>query len=327
MFAYTFRRLPIGLLTLLLISFVIYGLIRAMPGDPAAFLELNAQNVGVQLSDDQFREMQRHFGLEKHWMLAYLDWLGKTLSGDLGISLRWRLPVRDMILTALGPTLLLSVTSLALAYLLSVPLGLYASYRSGRPDERLLSTLLYVLYSFPSYVVAIFLLLIFGVELGVLPVSGMRSQGYEELSTVGRLGDLFMHMILPVTCYTYGSLAYYTRFIRSNLAEVVRQDYVRTARAKGLTEGVILVKHAFRNALVPFVTLIGLSLPALLSGSVILERIFAWPGMGRLFFEAIDGRDYPLIMGLTMAFSVVILLGTLLADLLYALVDPRITYS
>jgi len=136
-----------------------------------------------------------------------------------------------------------------------------------------------------------------------------------------------MHMILPVTCYTYGSLAYYTRFIRSNLAEVVRQDYVRTARAKGLTEGVILVKHAFRNALVPFVTLIGLSLPALLSGSVILERIFAWPGMGRLFFEAIDGRDYPLIMGLTMAFSVVILLGTLLADLLYALVDPRITYS
>ena len=327
MFAYTVRRCLLAFLTLVLISFVVYGLIRAMPGDPALLREMQAESASIQLSQEQIAQMRKYFGLDKHWTLAYVDWLGKTLSGDFGISLRWRLPARDMILTAMGPTLLLSVTSLVLAYLLAVPLGLYASHRSRKPDERLLSTFLYVLYSFPSYVVAIFLLLIFGVELGWLPVWGMRSQGYEELSTAGKVWDLFKHMILPVTCYTYGSLAYYTRFIRSNLAEIVRQDYILTARAKGLTEGAVLVKHAFRNALVPFVTLIGLSLPALLSGSVILERIFAWPGMGRLFFEAIDGRDYPLIMGLTMAFSVVILLGTLLADLLYALVDPRITYS
>ena len=155
----------------------------------------------------------------------------------------------------------------------------------------------------------------------------MRGPEHESLSMLGKLGDLLAHMILPVTCYTYGSLAYFTRFIRSNVVEALQADYVRAARAKGLGEIAVLWRHAFRNSLIPFVTLIGLSLPALLGGSVILERIFAWPGMGRLFFNALETRDYPLIMGLTMMFSVLILIGTLLVDLLYAVVDPRVSYS
>jgi len=208
-----------------------------------------------------------------------------------------------------------------------VPLGIYSARRSGKLDERLLSAFLYALYSTPSYVVAVFLLFALGVELRILPVSGMYGPDHDSLSMPGKIWDVIRHMVVPVACYTYGSLAYCARFIRSTLAEVLEQDYIRTARAKGLSESAVLWRHAFRNALIPFVTMMGLSLPALLGGSVILEKVFAWPGMGSLFFEAIGTYDYPLIMGIAMMYSVLVLVGTLLADLLYAVVDPRVSYS
>lgn len=324
MAAYTIRRLLIGLVTLLLISFVVYALIRSMPGDPATF---HLMSGGHPISEGQFEKLEEAFGLREHWLVGYAQWLGGVLRGDLGHSLSRGAPVTGIIFEKMGPTLLLSVVSLGLAYLLSVPMGVYSAHRSGRLDERTLSTVLYVLYSVPSYVAAILLVLLFGVKLGWLPASGMRSPDWQELSTWQRTLDVLQHMILPVTCYTYGSLAYYTRFVRSNMREVLEQDYIRTARAKGLSEAAVLWRHGFRNALIPFVTLVGLSLPVLLGGSVILEYIFAWPGMGQLYFEAVHQRDYPLIMGLTLMFSSLILLGTLLADLLYAWVDPRITYS
>jgi peptide/nickel transport system permease protein len=328
MLAYAVRRLLIGLVTLVLISFTVYGLIRAMPGDPTALYAGGAEGAPpLTVSDVEFREMRKSFGLDRHWTVAYLEWAGRTVRGDLGLSLHRRRPVLSVILEAIGPTLLLSGVSLVLAYILSIPLGIYAAHRSGRPDERALSAVLYVLYSFPAYVIAAFLVILLGVKLRVLPVSGMRSADHDALSAGGKLLDLLRHMAMPVACYTLGSLAYLTRFIRSNMVEALRQDYIRTARAKGLPERAVLFKHAFRNTLIPLVTLIGLSFPALLSGSIIIERIFTWPGMGQLFFEAIRDYDYPLIMGLTMMFSVLILLGTLLADLLYAAVDPRIAYS
>ena len=325
MLRYALRRVGFGLLTLVLISFVVYGLSRAMPGDPSLIV---ASDPTIEAPSPQdLQEMRKAFGLDKHWTLGYLEWLGKVARGDLGTSIRQHAPVLQVILEALGPTLLLSATSLVLAYFLSVPLGLYSAYRSGKPDERFVSAVLYVLYSFPSYVAALFLLLIACEKLGWLPPFGMRNLDAESLPLPGRLWDLARHMALPVTCYAYGSLAYYTRFIRSNLMEALSQDYIRTARAKGLSEWAILWRHAFRNTLIPFVTLVGLSFPALVGGSVILEEIFAWPGMGRLFFHAVSTRDYPLIMGLTMMFSIFIILGTFLADLLYAVVDPRISYS
>jgi peptide/nickel transport system permease protein len=174
---------------------------------------------------------------------------------------------------------------------------------------------------------ALFLLVIFYQKLGWLPLRGMTSDNYESLSAAGKLWDIFWHALLPVTCFTYGSLAYDTRFIRANMQEVIRQDYIRTARAKGVGPLRVVVVHAFRNTLIPFVTLLGLTLPALLSGSVILEQIFTWPGMGRLFFESIAERDYPTLMALTLVFSVLTLAGQLLADVLYAVVDPRVRYS
>jgi peptide/nickel transport system permease protein len=186
---------------------------------------------------------------------------------------------------------------------------------------------LYVLYSIPSYVAAIFLLLLLSVKLELLPLFGMVSEEYDNLSPWEKALDIGRHMLLPVTCYTYGTLASYTRFVRSNVLEVLRQDYIRTARAKGLGEAAILVRHALRSSLIPFVTHLGLSLPALMGGSVIIERIFSWPGMGNLFFDAISTRDYPLIMGITLIFSVLILVGGLLADILYGIVDPRVTHA
>ncbi|MBI4606890.1 MAG: ABC transporter permease [Planctomycetes bacterium] len=328
MLAYTVRRLLIAGVTLVLISFVVYGLIRAMPGDPAVLARMGMEEgQALPVNDERFQEMRAAYGLDKAWPRAYLLWLGDLARGHLGTSLHQHVPVTGIILEKAGPTLLLTVISLGLSYILSIPLGLYAARRAGRPDERALSAVLYMLYSIPSYVAAVYLLLVFSVNLDLLPLFGMRGPEHETLSAAGKAWDLFQHLILPVTCYTYGTLAYYARFIRANLAEVLRQDYIRAARAKGLGETAVLVRHAFRNALIPFVTLLGLTLPALLSGSVILEQIFSWPGMGREFFHAIATRDYPLIMGLTMVFSVLILVGTLLADLLYAVVDPRISYS
>ena len=230
----------------------------------------------------------------------------------------------------IGPTLLLSVSSFVITYVLSIPLGLYMTRNGGRLSERTLSVLFYMLYSLPVYVAAIWLLYYFYLRLQgtiwQLP-PGMVSDNHAEMSPIGKILDIGKHLILPLLCYSYGVLAFDTRFIKSNMEEVIRQDYIRTARAKGLDDGTILWKHAFRNTLIPFVTLIGLTLPGLISGAVILEQIFNWPGIGSLFFEAVSFRDYTLIMGLALMFSAATLLGNLLADILYALVDPRITYK
>ena len=188
-----------------------------------------------------------------------------------------------------------------------------------------------MLYSLPSFVAALLLQMYFAIELRgtafELPLFGMVSDDFDTMTRGEQVADLFRHSILPVTCYTYGSLAYYSRFVRANMLEVVRQDYIRTARAKGVGPTRVLLHHAFRNTLIPLVTMIGLTLPTLLSGSIILEQIFSWPGMGKLFFESIRERDYPTLMGLMLMFSTLTLMGQLLADLLYAIVDPRVSYS
>ncbi len=330
MFQYLIRRVLIGLVTLVLITFVVYGLIRNMPGTPLTYA-LGETDPSRRIRPEDLERMKRAYGLDKHWTEAYFHWMSRVVQLDLGRSLSRRQPVAKLIGERIGPTLLLSGTSLFLAYLLSVPMGLFATVRSGKPDERALSTFLYMLYSLPTFVAALLLLIFFAVRMAgtpwELPLFGMVSDNYRELSFFGKVGDVLRHMILPVTCFTYGSLAYFSRFVKANMLEVIRQDYIRTARAKGVHPFHVIVRHAFRNTLIPFVTLIGLTMPALLSGSVILEQIFTWPGMGRLFFEAITERDYPTIMGLTLMFSLLTLLGQLVADVLYAVVDPRVTYS
>ena len=327
MTSYLIRRCLIALITLVLITFLVYGLIRAMPGTPVTG-DMGNMDPSKQLSPEAIERMNRLYGLDKPWYTAYFTWMRNLLKLDLGVSYsRNNKPVLDLIVERAPATILLSATSMGLAYLMSIPLGLWSTAKSGTLAERTVSTALYMLYSLPAFVAALYLQLLFYVKLGWLPLMGMTSDNYETLSLAGKALDLLKHAAMPVMCYTYGGLAYESRFIRANMQEVIRQDYIRTARAKGAGPWAVICKHAFRNTLIPLVTLIGLSLPGLLSGSVILEQIFTWPGMGRLFFESIGHRDYNVIMGLVMMFSVLTLAGNLLADVLYALVDPRVTYQ
>ncbi len=323
MLTYVVRRLLIGVITLLAITAIVYLLIRNMPGDPVS-AQL-AQNVDRKVTRAQIDQLNRQLRLDRPIPVAYALWMGDLARGDLGTSIARNQPVARLIGERIVPTVMLSATSLLLTYLLAVPIGLLSSVRAGKPDERFLGTLLYMLYSLPAFVAALLLQIAFAVHWDLLPLRGMTGDEYASLPFWGKVWDLFLHAVMPVTCYTYGALAYYTRFIRANMQEVIRQDYIRTAEAKGVSPAGVIIKHAFRNTLIPLVTLIGLTLPALLSGSVILEQIFAWPGMGRLFFESILERDYPTIMGLTLMFSVLTLAGQLLADILYAVVDPRVT--
>ena len=325
MLSYLVRRLLIGAFTLVLISFLVYALIRNMPGTPLTLVE--GEDASKKISAEDIERMNKTFGLDKPWPEAYVLWLSHVARGDLGRSLSRKQPVARLIGQRIGPTLLLSAVSLFLTYLLSVPLGLMMTARSGRADGEGLSMLLFMLYSFPTFVAALLLQIAFSVRLGWLPLGQMVSDNYADLSWPGKTWDIAWHCILPIVCETYGMLAYYSRFTKSNLEEVVRQDYIRTARAKGVSRVRILTHHALRNTMIPLVTMLGLSLPGLLSGAVILEQIFSWPGMGRLFFESLAERDYPTIMGLVLMFSSLTLAGNLLADLLYAVVDPRVTYS
>jgi peptide/nickel transport system permease protein len=328
MYHYFARRLLLALFTLLLITFVVYALIRLMPGDP---LLVNLEGGDRPINLEEIERMREIFGLNDPWYVAYWNWLANLLQGDLGDSLSRPSRVVDIIGQRIGPTLMLEVTALSLTYLLAIPIGLYATARSGRLDERIVSTLLYMLYSLPVFVAALLLQVLFAIQLRgtafELPLFGMTSDNFDELTLGGKVWDLFQHALLPVVCFTYGSLAYYSRFIRANMQEVIRQDYIRTARAKGVGPVRVLLHHAFRNTLIPLVTMIGLTLPVLLSGSIILEQIFSWPGMGKLFFESIRERDYPTMMGLVLMFSVLTLLGQMLADFLYAVVDPRVSYN
>lgn len=326
MLNYLVRRLLIGLLTLVCITFIVYGLIRQMPGDPTT-VAINESDPSKKLDPEALKRKRAEFFLDEPFPVGYAHWVGKIVRGDLGRSEYQKQPVSRAILQRVGPTLYLSVMSLMAAYLIGMPMGLYASARSGTTDERVASVILYGLFSFPVFVAALLLQYYFAFRWELLPLNQMHANGYESMSQWERMIDLAKHSILPIICYTYGSLAYYSRFIRANMAEALQQDYIRTARAKGVGYVRVLVKHAFRNTLIPMATLLGLTLPGLLSGTIVLELIFSWPGMGLLFLEALYSRDYSLIMGLTLLFSVLTLLGTLLSDILYAVVDPRVGFS
>ena len=256
----------------------------------------------------------------------FAKWIGRVATLRFGNSIRDGRPVGEKLAEALPVTLLLSLVSMALAYLIGVPLGIHSAVRQGRPTERVATVALFVLYSLPSFWVAMVLILLFG---GVghwdwFPIYGLSSEGLEHAGGWTWLVDRLHHMVLPVACLTYGSLAVISRYQRSSMLEVIRQDYIRTARARGLSERSVIFRHALRNSLLPVITLMGLQFPYLISGSVIIERIFNIPGMGMMTFDAFLVRDYPVIMAVSVLTAAMTLVGLILADLCYALVDPRI---
>jgi peptide/nickel transport system permease protein len=267
--------------------------------------------------------------LDKPLHIQYWNWVKKMVMFDFGHSFKDSQPVLQKIKQTLPNTIILNIAALLLIYLIAVPIGILSAVKQYTVFDKASTVFVFIGMAIPSFWLALLLILVFSVKLGWLPISGMHSiiYNFQSLSFWAKAGDLVKHAILPVFVQAFAGLAWLSRYTRSSMLEIIRQDYITTARAKGLSERDVIYKHALRNALLPIVTIFGLSLPGLISGSVIVETIFAWPGMGRLAFQAVLARDYPLIMG-TSVFSVFLLLfGNLLADILYGIVDPRIKYD
>lgn len=324
MLTYTLRRLAYLVPTLLGITIVTFLIINLAPGDPVSVIQ--GGQIQARVSPEAYQQMVKHYGLDKPVHVRYLIWLRRLATFDFGDSFRTHQPVTKMILERLPATLALNVAALFIALLAAIPLGLISAVKQNSMFDKVSGTVLYMLYSLPDFWVALLLIMLFGVTLRILPIFGMEAIDSQDLGFFGYWLDRARHMVLPTICLTYGSLAFLARFVRGSTLEVIRQDYVRTARAKGLDEDRVVYNHVFRNTLIPILTLLGLLLPTLISGSIILEAIFSWPGIGALFYESVLARDYPTVMGLSFITAVIVLLSTLIADLLYAWADPRVTY-
>lgn len=329
--AYLIKRLLLVVPTLLGISIIVFFISQMIPGSPIAMKVYNLTQSGGPSADTEevIKELSRQYDFDKPIYVRYFKWLGNMLTLDFGISIKDNKPVWDKIVERIPVSLQISFISLVLAYLISIPLGVYSSVKEDTWTDKALTVLLFTLYSLPNFWVATLLMMFLcgGDFWNLFPIAGLNSRGAADLGLWFWLKDRAWHLVLPVTCMTYGSLAYLSRYAKSGMLEVIRQDYITTARAKGLSEKTVIFKHAFRNSLIPIVTLAALLVPAMLGGSVIIETIFNLPGMGQLSFEAILSRDYPLIMGITTCAAVLTLLGLLLSDFLYVLIDPRISFE
>jgi peptide/nickel transport system permease protein len=324
MYSYVVKRILWAVPTFLGITVITFALMHLTPGAPT----LSEDGLGQgALSASEYQRLSEHYGWDRPLWVQYADWLWSALRLDFGRSFADGQPVIAKIGRALPATLLVAMVALVGSLVISIPLGLLSARRREGVLDSVAGAVLYGLYSVPSYVMAVLLILVIGLWWDAMPFRGVTSDGFAEMSAGQKVMDVVQHVILIAVCLSYRPLAFQARFIRSNLLEVRDAGYMRTALAKGLSPGRALVRHGFRNTWIPLITLIAVTLPALLSGAVILEVIFSWPGIGRLLFDSIMRRDYPTIMGLTVLSAVLVLLATLVADLAYARIDPRVTYD
>ena len=320
MIRYLIRRLFQMIPLLLGITVVTFGVIHLAPGEPTGL----ESALNPRVSAQAIERLRHLYGLDQPLYLQYLHWLERFVQLDFGTSFQDGRPVLDKILERIPVTLVINLLSLVLILVVAIPIGVLSAVRPHSLFDRATTLFVFLGFSTPAFWLALLLMYLFGVTLGWLPLSGIQSLDASLLSPLERLWDWTQHLILPVLVSAFGGLAGISRYMRSSMLEVIRQDYIRTARAKGLEESTVLFRHALRNALLPIVTILGLSVPGLIGGSVIFETIFAIPGMGQLFWEATMARDYPVIMGILVIGAILTLLGNLLADLAYAWVDPRV---
>lgn len=331
MFSYIFKRLLLIIPTFIGITVITFAIIQLVPGDPVS---LKMQSGGPGLKNEAFAktviaETRRIYGLDKPIYVQYASWFKRLVTLDFGDSFKDHRPVLKKIAETLPITLTLNILSIFIIYVISVPLGIFSAVNPKSILDKFITLILFILYSLPSFWVASILIVFLGGGdyLNWFPIVGFISDGAEILPWYGIIGNVMWHLVLPVTCLVYGGFAFLSRFSRASMLEVIRQDYIRTARAKGLSEWTVIGKHALRNTMIPLITLMGTLLPALLGGSVIIEQIFSIPGMGRLSFEAVLSRDYPTIMAIAAIDSMLTLISILLADIMYVVVDPRISFE
>jgi peptide/nickel transport system permease protein len=329
--SYFLKRLILLVPTLIGISLISFVIIQLAPGDPAT-LKMGDATAGIRdqaLAEQIIAETRALYGLDQPLHVQYWRWLKRIVTLDFGESLRDHRPIIEKLKERVPVSIKLSGISLLLAYLISIPLGIYSSTHQYSLGDKVSTVALFALYSLPNFWIATMAIVYLGGGdfWNVFPVFGLQSIGSENWPLWERIRDQAWHLVLPITCMTYATFAALSRYMRASMLEVIRQDFIRTARAKGLTERIVVYRHALRNSLIPIVTLMADLLPALIGGSIVVETIFSIPGMGQLSFEAVLNRDYPLIMAIFTFSAMLTLLGILLADLLYTIVDPRIAYE
>lgn len=324
MLSYILKRLLNLIPVLLIITIILFAMLEIMPGDPVnAYLGLGS-NATVE-QQNQIREM---LGLDQPVHIRYVKWLGRTLTGDFGTSYKYRKPVADVIGTYIWNSFYLNLVAMIFAFIIAIPVGIKSATKKYGLFDNFWTVFSLAGVSMPSFFFALILIFFIAIpSQGWLPLNGMRTtiflaKGYDSFGQ--EVLDVMKHMILPVAVLTIMDLASLTRYVRNSVIEVINQDYIRTARSKGLTEKVVIYKHAFRNALLPIVTLLGMYIPALFGGSILLETVFIWPGIGNVLYTSIGDRDYSMLMAGNTFYAILMIAGNLLSDVCYALVDPRI---
>jgi peptide/nickel transport system permease protein len=314
------RLLQTGIV-LLGLSVLVFALLVATPGDPVELLT----TVNPDVTPADVQRLRQYYGLDDPLLLRYVKWLRSVARGDLGYSRTYGIPVRDLVVQRLGNTLLLAGTAFVLAFTLGTAIGIYTALRQYSATDYGVTALAFVGLALPNFWQGILLILLFAVWIPLFPAGGMMTPGIAP--GWAAVLDRVWHLVLPVSVLATSGMAAWTRYVRSSLLEVIRQDYVRTARAKGLPERRVVTVHAVRNALLPVITLLALAVPGVLNGAVLTETVFSWPGMGLLLFQAVIGHDFNVAMAVILLLALVTVAANLLADVAYALVDPRIRYA
>ncbi|OGO66185.1 MAG: diguanylate cyclase [Chloroflexi bacterium RBG_19FT_COMBO_50_10] len=321
---YALRRVLQSIPIIFILSILLFAMVRAAPGGPlsTAYRNPNVTKAQIEL-------LKKQLGLDQPLPVQYARWLGDMLRGDMGDSIKFRRPVSEMIAERIPNTLILVGVSFLVTLIIALPVGILSARKPYSLFDYIATTLTFIGQSVPVYWLGLALILVFYVAIQnpytgdpLFPAGGMRTIGGES-----SLSDLAWHLVLPVTALSASWAAWYSRFLRSSLMDVLHEDYIRTARAKGAADRVVYYKHALSNAILPLVTLIGLDLPSLFAGALFIETIFAWPGMGRLFWDAARGRDYPVLLAVVMIDAVIIIICNILADLFYGVLDPRVKYD
>lgn len=315
---YLLKRLAGAIPLLFGITFISFSIMVLAPGDPTSFYQ------NPHVSQEDLAQIRSNLGLDQPVYVQYFQWLKALFHGNLGYSVVSGKPVLLAIAERIPTTLLLSIPAFVLIVLLTLPLGLFSGYKQGSFFDHAVTFFSFFGMALPTFWVGLVLILLFSVKWGWFPTSGFYNPSTDYVSWWAKAGDIGLHMVLPLITIVSGGLAGLTRYLRFGVISILAQDYVKAARARGLSERRILFKHAFKNAALPVITILGLQLPGLISGSFVIEFIFAWPGMGKLGVDAVFARDYPVLMGILLFSSIFIILGNLLSDMLYAKVDPRI---
>lgn len=314
MLKYIVRRMISLLIILWLVSFLTFFLLQVIPGDPAQLI------LGIEASPEALDSIRAHLGLDKPWPLRYLYWLAGMLRGDMGISIRLERPVSSLIAERLPVTLSLAIMAMLIALAIAFPAGIFAAIKWSSPLDYFILFVSQLGIAIPSFWIGILLILAFSLYLRILPTGGFVSWGENPLGA-------FRHLILPATSLGVVTAAFLTRMLRSSMLEVLSQAYITTAKAKGLKRYQVILRHAIKNALIPVATLAGVQIGFLMGGSIVIEQVFALPGLGRLLLSAVYSRDIPLIQGLVMFMTTMVVASNLLVDILYAYLDPRIRFE